>query len=282
MVNSNEIYPVQLNLDDVDDALKLSIEAGWNQIDKDWQLFISKGKAIGFRNSSGQLVASAATLPYQNNFGFISMVLVTKNWRRQGLATQLVNNCIELLKSQQLIPVLDATIEGAKVYRHQGFLPLFDLNRWQLIPELSKPDTNSADLSTPEFDIEKLQKLDAGAVGASRSHILDDFCSRSGTRIEVLDDESGFGLMRSGRNAAQIGPVIAPTQSAAISLLERLMSHTSGPIYIDVPTMADQVGQWLKNRGFTIQRGFIRMAQGRAKPFGNPAHLLASAGPEFG
>jgi len=282
MVNSNEIYPVQLNLDDVDDALKLSIEAGWNQIDKDWQFFISQGKTIGFRNSSGQLVASAATLPYQNNFGFISMVLVTKNWRRQGLATKLVNNCIQLLKSQQLIPVLDATIEGAKVYRHQGFVPLFDLNRWQLQPEISKLDNNPVDPPSLKFDSKKLQILDTEAVGAARSHILDDFCSRPGTHIEVLSDESGFGLMRSGRQAKQIGPVIAPSQSAGIRLLEGLMARTSGPVYIDVPTMADQVGQWLKNRGFTIQRGFVRMAQGRAKPFGNPAHLLASAGPEYG
>ncbi|VAW16263.1 hypothetical protein MNBD_ALPHA11-118, partial [hydrothermal vent metagenome] len=61
MVNFDKIYPVQLILDDVDDALKLSIEAGWNQIDKDWQFFISQGTTIGFRDSSGRLVASAAT-----------------------------------------------------------------------------------------------------------------------------------------------------------------------------------------------------------------------------
>jgi len=114
--------------------------------------------------------------------------------------------------------------------------------------------------------------LDAETVGSARPHILDDFCSRPGTHVEVLDDESGFALMRLGRNAAQIGPVIAPSQGAAIGRA----------VYIDVPTMADQVGQWLKDRGFTIQRGFVRMAQGRAKPFGNPAHLLASAGPEYG
>ncbi len=282
MVNSDKIYLCQLNLDDVDDALKLSIEAGWNQIDKDWKIFIEQGKTIGFRDSSGQLVASAATLPYQNSFGFISMVLVTKQWRRQGLATQLMSNCIDMLKGQQLIPVLDATNEGAKVYRHQGFIPMFDLNRWQMIPEISEPDNNPADLPSSDFALGNLQKLDESALGAARPYILDNFCSRPGTRVAVLDDESGFGLMRSGRQAAQIGPVIAPSQSTAISLLERLLVGASGPVYIDVPAMADQVGQWLTNRGFTIQRGFVRMAQGRAKPFGNPAHLLASAGPEYG
>ena len=282
MANFDKLCWCDLNLDDVGEAMELSGEAGWNQIDRDWQLFISRGKTIGFRDSAGRLVASAATLPYHNVFGFVSMVLVRQEWRRRGLATRLVNQCIQVLENQKLIPVLDATNEGAKVYRHQGFVPLFELNRWQLRAEISKFFNGPASLSPPKFDSDKLHKLDAKAVGATRSHILDDFCSRPGVEIEVLDDESGFALMRSGRNAKQIGPVTAPTQNGAISLIERLLSRTSEAVYIDVPTMADQVGKWLQGQGFTIQRGFVRMARGQTKPFGNPARMLASAGPEYG
>ncbi len=282
MANSDEICWCELNLDDVDGAMELSGEAGWNQIDRDWQLFISRGKTIGFRDAAGKLVASAAALPYQNALGFVSMVLVTQKWRRRTLATQLVGQCIQMLEKQKLVPVLDATTDGAKVYRQQGFVPLFELDRWQLQPENSKPGSDPSALPSPHVDSDRLQRLDAKTLGAARPHILKDFCSRPGTYIEVLDDESGFAIMRPGRRAAQIGPVIAPTQSAAINLLERLLARTSEAVYIDVPTVASQVGQWLGARGFTIQRGFVRMARGRTKPFGNPAWMLASAGPEYG
>ncbi len=112
-------------------ALALSREAHWNQVEADWSMMLTAGDAIGIENSQGRLIASALSLPYGDRFGWISMVLVTADWRNQGLATRLMNSCIERLEDHGLVPVLDATPAGANVYRPLGFVPQYGFQRWQ-------------------------------------------------------------------------------------------------------------------------------------------------------
>jgi GNAT superfamily N-acetyltransferase len=115
---------------DVASGMLLSTEAGWNQTADDWKHFIVQGSTIGVRDQNGRLVASAAALPYDGPFGYVGMVLVTADWRRQGIATRLVDRCIDELRGRGLVPVLDATAAGAEVYRHQGFVGQFGFDRW--------------------------------------------------------------------------------------------------------------------------------------------------------
>ena len=77
--------------------LLLSDEAGWNQNAADWAVFFKYGTVLGFAIADG-LVATAAALPYGDAFGWISMVLVTAEWRRRGLATRLTAACTSLLR----------------------------------------------------------------------------------------------------------------------------------------------------------------------------------------
>ncbi len=84
---------------DIPQALELSKEAHWNQVADDWQFMITKGNAFGFFTSENELIASALALPFEGSFGWISMVLVTSEWRRKGLATKLLQHGIEILES---------------------------------------------------------------------------------------------------------------------------------------------------------------------------------------
>src|SRR6266576_827315 len=83
----------ELNVDDAPAGLVLSTEAHWNQNEADWRFFLSKGTVFGVRDGA-QLVATAALLPYSSGNAWISMVLVTANWRRRGIATRLVDACL--------------------------------------------------------------------------------------------------------------------------------------------------------------------------------------------
>ena len=73
----------------------LSTEAHWNQNEADWRFFLSKGIVFGVRDGAGRLIATAALLPYSSGNAWISMVLVTESWRRRGLATRLVDACLD-------------------------------------------------------------------------------------------------------------------------------------------------------------------------------------------
>lgn len=270
---------IDLGLGDIDSGLQLSGEAGWNQTADDWHHFIENGHGIGVRDDDGQLVASAATLPFDGEFGFISMVLVTRNWRRRGLATRLVEQCIDHLAADALIPVLDATEDGEKVYRKQGFVRQFRFDRWQ---NILAGTARSADGPEQPPHIHEIAMQDARAFGAKRQNLIRDFLSRDGAIFIRPPDGGGFAIMRRGRRALQIGPVVARSQEDAVGMLRRLFGLAVGPVFVDAPAVWQEVGALLRRNGFSVQRQFSRMALRRAEPFGDPSHLFAVAGPEFG
>ena len=131
MVNTEPLVIVPLTSSDMDDAQALVAEAGWNQTPADWHIFLKLGQALSARAHDGTLVGTAATLPYAGGFGWISMVLVAKAWRRRGIGTQLLNRCVEMLRELSSIPMLDATPAGREVYRRLGFRDLWPITRWR-------------------------------------------------------------------------------------------------------------------------------------------------------
>ena len=88
MDDTDGIAIVRLGPDDAPDGLLLSTETHWNQNEADWRFFLNQGIVFGVRAEGGQLVATAALLPYSAGNAWISMVLVTESWRRRGLATK--------------------------------------------------------------------------------------------------------------------------------------------------------------------------------------------------
>ena len=81
----------------------LSTEIGWNQTEADWSYMLANGPGIGMTDANGKLVASAIALPY-GGFGWVCMVLVAPDWRRKGLATDLMNGVIALLQADGAVP----------------------------------------------------------------------------------------------------------------------------------------------------------------------------------
>lgn len=281
MATSDTLPIVVLDTDDIEAGMALSTEAGWNQVSQDWRHFIEKGRTIGVRDDHGHLVGSAAALPYDGAFGYVGMVLVTAEWRRRGIATRLVDRCIETLVSLNLVPVLDATEAGEQVYMRQGFKAQFRFDRWQHLSEDGEA-TLPATAGGDAVDADRLIDLDAGAFGARRPLLISDFLGRPGTRSVMHENGDGFALIRDGRRALQAGPVVANSQDAAVTLLDLLLESVSQSVFVDVPAIWSGLGDWLTKRGFTIQRSFARMALHRPAPFGHPEHLFAVAGPEFG
>ncbi len=132
MDDTDGIAIVRLGPDDASDGLVLSSEAHWNQNEADWRFFLNQGIVFGVRAKGGQLVATAALLPYSAGNAWISMVLVTESWRRRGLATKLVDTCLNAATRQGLTCWLDATPAGAGVYGPLGFTPTLQLRRLRL------------------------------------------------------------------------------------------------------------------------------------------------------
>src|ERR1043165_9549316 len=129
----DQLAIAQLGAEAACEGQVLSAEAHWNQNEADWKFFLNEGTVFGIRDGDGRLIATAALLPYSGGNAWISMVLVTQSWRRRGLATKLVDACLEAATRQGLTTWLDATPAGATVYGPLGFTPTLQLRRLKLL-----------------------------------------------------------------------------------------------------------------------------------------------------
>jgi GNAT superfamily N-acetyltransferase len=271
--------PLVASADTLRDCLALSAEARWNQCIADWELFFSLGAVFGCADASGKLCATGAILPYANDFGWIGMVLVTQASRRQGLGTLVLRRCIAALQEQGRIPALDATPAGALVYRPLGFTDHFGLTRWRRPAGDTATPPPGLRRATAE-DLPGIVALDAAAFGAARPALMADLLRRAPHQAFVTD--TGFVLARDGRQALQIGPVVASDEAEAAALLEAAIAATPGDVLLDTPPRWTRLAALVQARGFAAERGFTRMALGRAAPFGAPEKLFVVAGPEIG
>jgi GNAT superfamily N-acetyltransferase len=264
---------------DIPAGLALSAKIGWNQTAADWRLFIAHGRTIGLFDADEGLVATAAALPYENGFGYISMVIVEPAWRRRGLARRLMGECIDTLRAQGRASLLDATPAGALVYRDLGFVELATMERWEGEGGGTAEVGRAADRLSAA-DLPKLIEADALAFGSQRRFLLEDFLTRPGTTAWTCD--GGYLVVREGHRAMQIGPLVASSNEAARVLLATAISNAHGRVFLDLFTSWPGLAALLESCGFKRQRPYIRMALDRATLPGELARLAIAAGPEFG
>lgn len=254
--------------------------SGWNQTVHDWRLFERLGTVHGVhdvRDGEGQLIASGAVLP-MDGVAWISMILVMPAARGQGLGRAVFARCLDQVKAAGLVAMLDATPQGEPLYASFGFTPLWRLTRWQ---REATPAT--ASLATDKPALDNLAALDAQALGFARPAVLADLLGRDDSRC--VRNGLGFGLVRAGRTAHHVGPLLSSDEAVAAALLTQAARGIDGRIYIDVPDDRPVMTAALRAAGFTPQRSFTRMAlatrDGAQPPTGHPAFIHAIAGPEF-
>ncbi len=277
MAATDQFAIVSLGPGDAHAGLALSTEAHWNQNDADWRFFLTEGTVFGVRDNDGHLVASAALLPYASGNASISMVLVTENWRRRGLATRLVDACLDAAAKQDLVTWLDATPAGATVYGPLGFKPTLQLRRLRLANAMSTKAEAPPTLSC--CGIEDFTARDRLAMGFDRGALLTELKGRSGSRL--LSNGDALVLVRDGRKARHIGPLFASGPDQALAMVNEIVRSESGSLLIDVVNEQQEFLKGLTGSGWTIERPFQRMRFGRAPA--QPAELpFAVAGPEYG
>ena len=262
-------------------CVSLSAEAGWNQTIEDWALFLRHGTVLGLPGSRGATLATGAVLPYPDDFAWISMVLVTASRRRQRIGTSILEACCAEVAQRGLLAMLDATPSGEAVYRPLGFEGKFTLARWQGVTERRVIAPGGIRAMTAR-DIPAATAIDAAAFGAQRNFLVESLFTRLPKLGFVTEDNTSFVLARPGRMATQIGPIVAANEDAAAALLDAALGCISGPVILDLVDGRDILARRLRQRGFTIQRPFLRMSLNRRAVFGDTTRLFVIAGPEFG
>ncbi len=272
-----------------DSLQQLVVDSRWNQTIEDWALFLRAGSVYVASDVDAGIVASGAVLPMDAlsasampsgeaaSVAWISMILVKPSWRGRGLGRTVFERCLRDVQAEGRVAMLDATPAGEALYRSFGFQVLWRLTRWR---REARAEDVAAEAAQGTLD--RLLALDAAALGFDRVRVLRDLSERPGSQIVTADRAAA--LVRAGRTARHLGPILAYSDMAAAQLLARVAGFDASALLIDVPDDRPSMQRTLEACGFRPERPYARMAlaaPGLDLPVGNTQLIHAIAGPEY-
>jgi len=284
-----EVHEHDLGEEHVAGGLALSRAANWNQNEADWRMMLRLGRGFGLSAADGSLVASIVVLPYSGAFAWMSMVLVSPAHRRLGYASRMLRRALAYLQSRGLAAVLDATPAGHEVYVQEGLRDCWGFQRYSLAgarPVSGWQDVPGLKLRRlAESDWPQILALDLAAFGAGREALLRSLATRLPEAALVaarMERICGYLFGRDGREARQLGPLIAADLPTAQALLSHALAQVPAPLYIDIVDRHTSLRNWALLQGFVVQRPFTRMVHGAERAPGDNETVMLVAGPELG
>ena len=269
---------------DVPLGMELKDHAGWNQTEADWLRFLAmEPEGCFVAEWEGRPVGTTVTTVL-GGVGWIAMVLVEKSVRGRGIGTRLVEHALAHLERRKVGTMrLDATRLGRPVYEKLGFVPEYEVARWEGIATAAAPGPRVSPITADELDA--VVELDRRVTGTDRRRLIEQLCRQQpeAMRIVCFDgDLAGYATHRPGSRAVQIGPAVAIDAEAGVALFEAALQSCAGqPVFIDVPPENAAATAWAQSKALTVQRRWMRMRCGQ--PIcDHPAQLWASSGPENG
>lgn len=271
---------------DIAGGLRLCRSAGWNQLARDWELFLAMapdGACVA--EAGGQVVGTATTMPYGAVFGWIAMVLVDEAFRGRGIGTRLLDEALVRLADVPLAR-LDATPAGYPIYLKRGFVEEYRLQRMQVTaPAGLPPPPESIQPMTPA-DLPEVAAMDEAAFGVNRAAVLAWMLEGAPEYAWVARKSGravGFVTGRHGHAFAHLGAIVASDAAVARQLAEAcLRPHAGRPFVLDATPHSPAWRQALEVLGFEALRPLIRMTRGTAPIPGDPSTLFAALGPDLG
>ena len=276
-----------LRPEDVPAAMRLKEEAGWNQTARDWERFLAASPGGCFAaEREGQVAGTATTIVYGGRLAWISMVLVDRRYRGEGIGTALLGKAIAHLDAQGIPTLkLDATPQGRPLYEKLGFQEEYCVERWTL--QRKQPSLHPLPPVIPPGEgLEEILPLDAALFGAERGDLLRALASEEPQLVVTArpgGPRRGYALGRRGSAADHLGPWAAEDADAAREILGEFLRRTErARVIVDQACPNPWIRGVLEEAGFEHSRRLTRMYRGINDCAGQPARLCGIVGPEFG
>jgi GNAT superfamily N-acetyltransferase len=271
--------------DDIGAGLELCRKAKWNQLARDWQVFLElspRGSCVAVFD--GKIIGTVTTISYEHLFSWIGMVLVDPANRRQGIGLRLLQEALYILGEEETVK-LDATPAGREVYLKLNFVDEYRLSRMGAVVNPVKLPVSTA-RSLSRDDLPTVFEFDHKVFGANRQPLLEWLFAGAPQYAFIAEGEvgiMGYCFGRPGHNFTQIGPVVATDTAIAKNLVSAaLQKCIGGTVILDATHFDEEWLKWLNSIGFAEQRPFVRMYRGSNRFPGIPGKQFAILGPEFG
>jgi GNAT superfamily N-acetyltransferase len=282
------IFTREMTRADIPSGMLLCRHAGWNQVSRDWDIFIQQnpqGCRAAIDEGIKMIIGTFATLLYQDRFAWVGMVLVHPLFRGQGIGTQLFTDALSLI-ADSITVKLDATPAGRQIYRKFDFTEEYAILRMHRPPgavELSPPPSVRPML---QEDLAHVLMLDYVVFGADRNFILErNF--REGPEYACVVESGGqitaYCMGRAGHHSDQLGPIVAQHVDEAVQLLSFMLAKVGRKsLIVDALQHTPEWNSRLSAMGFSESRSLIRMVRGLNSYPGIPEKQFCILGPEFG
>jgi GNAT superfamily N-acetyltransferase len=258
-----------LTVADLDAALRLSTQAGWNQLAGDWQRLIDFAPGGCLAGRLGErLVATATVASYGNEAHWLGMVIVDESCRGRGFGSAILSEALRAARARGSDAVgLDATDLGRPVYLKQGLVDSVAIDRWG--GSLRRPPQEPPLEVLGHATLDAVLALDRSACSADRSALLVHLAMERDVVGWVATDgrgAAGYAVLRPGRTCAHLGPVVAPEAVHFQRLLDAAAFVLEGmPVILDVPR-TDEHSAILAGMGLEVRRRLTRMTFRRPQP----------------
>lgn len=270
---------------DVQAALELSTQAGWNQVAADWRRLRSltpEGCYAGW--VGGELVATTTVMTYESGASWVGMVLVDADHRRQGYGTRILEHALDETPVEAGAEIgLDATSQGIPLYRDYGFEEVRNITRISGSIDATGP-ADAVDILDAD-QLAAVSAYDEAACGTDRTVLLTELLSEAGSVGFVSrgdEGPDGYAILRLGRDHWQLGPVVADDPDVLGRLLDGVAPRLDGESLL-VDSLANAAAaDRLAERGFSPQRELTRMTYPDAVPLLTDDAVVAAAGLELG
>ena len=277
-----------MTISDIDQAMGLSTEEGWNQTEQDWKILVDCADNVCIvAEKDGRIIGTATALNHSGKVAWIGMVLVDKPMRGMGAGKLLMTEIINRLAHVESVK-LDATPAGQPLYKSLGFNDEFVINRMTTssLKSIEYRYSGEKPKSIKKDGILQVVDRDKTVFGTERSYLLQklfSFYPQKAFTFTEVTEKWGYALGRNGTRYNYIGPVCAARTEEAMGLIAAAMDPFHGKsVCLDVLADKTDLISWLESLGFSKQREFVRMYQGKNPYPGKPEFQYLISGPEFG
>ncbi|MEC7763139.1 MAG: GNAT family N-acetyltransferase [Pseudomonadota bacterium] len=209
----------------------------------------------------GEPVAAISVVNHSDAHAFLGFYLCRPAYRGAGIGYALWQHALDHAGARTV--GLDGVADQEANYRKSGFQRAGASVRYAGALT-GQPDPRVRAVEAGDFDT--VRALDRAATGVERDAFLAQWKTDTETRRTLmLADETGFATIRRCREGTKIGPVIAPSAEAAMTLCRAAVAAVpSDHTFIDLPDTSQDLITRLTGEGFVDTFATARMYRGPA------------------
>lgn len=276
-----------IGLDDLRGCIELCLDRNWWPERGKWALLLAESEGFGIDAPDGRGLAGSVILTrWGADRAAIGMMLTATRYAGQGFARALMQKCLDEA-GEGVAVSLYATSAGRPLYDKLDFKPLRKntafRGKFSVSRKARKMEARAA-AGTPgkvrlvtETDLPAIIALDRAMYGADRERMIARLPGFADRFVAFEDGQGIAGYAAAWRTEPfmHIGPLVAPGDAAARSLITDLGTHSAVPLRLDLDPDRTELAAWVRACGLAPSEFTVFMTRGDLTPDGKPDHVYS-------